>query len=272
MDNSFIIMSAPNGARRLKSDHPNIPISPNEMAQCAEEILDAGTSILHLHVRDDNGGHSLDVERCKKSIAAINDAVGDKLIIQSTTEAVGIYNRLEQMDMVKELKPEAVSLALRELCPDEDNISEFADFNQWLVNEHIFPQYILYNTNDYKRFCNFQKRGVFHNDNPFILFVFGSYSGKTDLDALNSLKHTSIETQIPWAVCGFADNEKDCVTHAAKHNGHIRVGFENNIWKDDEQLLENNAEMVRYATNIASAEKRVISTANDVRNKFNLRD
>ena len=271
MDNSFIIMSAPNGARRQKSDHPNIPITPQEMAQCAEEILDAGTSILHLHVRDDDGGHSLAVERYKKSIAAIREAVGNDLIIQATTEAVGIYNRHEQMDMVKKLKPEAVSLALRELCPDNECISEFADFNHWLNVENIFPQYILYNVDDYKRFEDYQRRGVFHSDNPFMLFVFGSYTGSTDPNALNELKQTSINTSFEWAVCGFADNEKECISHAVNNSGHIRVGFENNILNDEKQLLENNAVMADFAANKAKNANRLIASADDVRNKFDLK-
>ena len=107
-------MSAPNGARRQKKDHPEIPISPDEMALCAEQILQAGASILHLHVRDDDGSHSLDVDRYQNSINAIKNKVGDQLIIQATTEAVGIYDRHQQMEMVKKLRPEAVSIALRE--------------------------------------------------------------------------------------------------------------------------------------------------------------
>ena len=98
-------MSAPNGARRKKSDHPALPITPDDMADCAEEICQNGASILHLHIRDDHNQHSLDVERYRASIAAIKNRVQDKLIIQATTEAVGIYNRHDQMHMVKELKP-----------------------------------------------------------------------------------------------------------------------------------------------------------------------
>ncbi|MCC3860412.1 3-keto-5-aminohexanoate cleavage protein [Pseudemcibacter aquimaris] len=266
-DHPFIIMCAPNGARRVKKDHPEIPITPSEMADCAELILENGASILHLHVRDDNGGHSLDPDRYRASIKTVRERVGKNMIIQATTEAVGIYNREQQMEIVHDLKPEAVSLALRELCPTDQEMSEFAAFNEWLIKEHIFPQYILYNEADYKRFMSYQKQGVFHQDNPFILFVMGSYAGPTPETAKTFECATSHNG--PWASCGFADNEKECIEHSINNGGHIRIGFENNIWREDGTLLENNGEMIKYA---ADRSTRSIASADDVRNIFNLRD
>ncbi|MBT5187267.1 MAG: 3-keto-5-aminohexanoate cleavage protein [Kordiimonadaceae bacterium] len=271
MNEPFIIMSAPNGARRQKSDHPALPITPDDMALCAELILSQGASILHLHVRDEFGGHSLDVDRYRASITAIRDAVGDELIIQATTESVGIYNRHQQMEMVKSLKPEATSLALRELCPTEDDVLEFSEFTKWINQEHIFPQYILYNQYDYDRFEIYRKQGIFHDDNPFVLFVLGSYTA-TDEAATEKLKQTTLQAKFPWAVCGFDTNEKNSVIHAAKNNGHIRVGFENNLWRTENELLQDSGEMIRYSAKIAALEKRSVATATMIRNIFNLRD
>ena len=265
----YIIMSAPNGARRQKKDHPEIPLSPSEMAICAEQIIEAGASILHLHVRDGKGGHSLDVDRYNASINAIKEQVDDNLIIQATTEAVGIYTRHQQMDMVKKLKPEAISLALRELCPTDNELTEFSAFNKWVKDEHIFPQYILYNPDDHIRFEEYIKKGAFHDDTPFVLYVMGGYNGPTpDTEALKIL---AAQNQKPWAACGFTENEKECIDHSLKTGGHIRVGFENNIWREDGKLLENNDEMIRYAAQAATRHKRPVATTNDVRNMFQLR-
>ena len=272
MSEPYIIMSAPNGARRQKTDHPELPLTPQEMAICAEEILSAGASILHLHVRDDNGGHSLDVDRYKTSIKAVKDIVGSRLIIQATTESVGIYTREQQIDMVRKLKPEAVSLALRELCPSEEHLSEFSEFIKWLKAEHIFPQYILYDDADFTRFEIYRKKGVFQCDDPFSLLVLGSYQGKSEENdkAIKLLKENSLNATFPWAVCGFAKNEKECVSHSVLNNGHIRVGFENNIWRDNKTKLENNAEMIHFSAKVAGEHNRPLATSFDVRNKFNL--
>lgn len=271
MADPFIIMSAPNGARRQKADHPALPITPSDMADCAEEIVEAGASILHLHVRDDQNKHSLDVDRYRASIKAIRERVGDKLIIQATSEAVGIYSRHQQMAMVKDLKPEAVSLALREICPSDDELGDTAEFIEWLSKEHIFPQYILYDEQDYARFETYQQQGVFMSDNPFTLFVLGRFPKAADAEH-NAQRLKAITKQIdsPWAMCGFGSNEKDCVDHAAVNSGHIRVGFENNIHRSDNQLLTNNAEMIRYCVDAADSIKRPVASVADVKNIFNL--
>lgn len=266
MTDPFIIMSAPNGARRQKSDHPEIPISPHDMAVCAEEIIAAGASILHLHVRDDQGAHSLDVDRYRASTAAIRDAVGDNIIIQATSEAVNRYSRHEQMAMVRELRPEAVSLALRELIPDDDTLGEMAEFILWMKREHILAQYILYDEDDYLRFENYRKQGIFENDHPFTLFVLGSYQGTSDINDVKQLKQRTKQAVFPWTVCGFGINEIHAITHAVKNNGHIRVGFENNIWRTEDQLLTNNAEMIKFCTDAAHGEGRKVATVVDVRN------
>lgn len=268
MSEPFIIMSAPNGARRQKTDHANIPLSPGELAKCAEEIIDAGASIIHLHVRDDEGAHSLNVDRYRAAISAIRDAVGDKIIIQATSEAVGRYARQEQVAMVRELKPEAVSLALRELCPGEDEVSEMADFAKWMAQENIFPQYILYDEKDYQRFDGYRRRGVFDNDRPFTLFVLGSYRNDTPEKDVAQLKQRTRQAAFPWAVCGFGINEADAVLHAAQNGGHIRVGFENNIWRKEGEPLLNNAEMIKFCAHTATAENRPVATVGDIRNIF----
>ena len=77
MSQPFIIMCAPNGARKNKTDHPALPISDSELADCAESILGEGASIIHLHVRDDSGGHTLDVDRYRSAINAIRQRIGN---------------------------------------------------------------------------------------------------------------------------------------------------------------------------------------------------
>ena len=253
MADPFIIMSAPNGARRQKSDHPALPITPRELATCAEKIADAGASILHLHVRDAEGCHSLDVERYRAAIAAVHDAVGERLIIQITSEAVGRYSRAEQMKMVRTLKPGAVSLALRELCPTDDDQGQMANFVAWMKAEHVFPQYILYNQDDYTRFENYRRKGLFLNDSPFVLFVLGRFQGEDDevVRSAELFRKNITHAIFPWSVCGFQKNEFQAIAHAARHGGHIRVGFENNIWQKNNDLLSGHAQMIELCKKAA---------------------
>src|SRR3546814_8966912 len=68
-------------------------------------------------------------------------SVGDRMVIQVTSEAVGIYSPAQQMEMVRAVEPEAVSLAIRELVHDGEEAAA-RDFLAWLVGAGILPQYI----------------------------------------------------------------------------------------------------------------------------------
>src|SRR3546814_7868518 len=87
-----------------------------------------------------------------------SDLVGDRIVIQVTSEAVGLYGPDEQMAMVRGLEPEAVSLAVRELIPDAAQEDAARDFLAWLVGAGILPQYILYAPEDVERFGRLQDR------------------------------------------------------------------------------------------------------------------
>ncbi|MHA1571267.1 MAG: 3-keto-5-aminohexanoate cleavage protein, partial [Alphaproteobacteria bacterium] len=110
-----LLMVAPNGARRGKVDHPALPITAGELAADAALCREAGAGAIHLHVRGDDGGHILDAERYREAMAEVNGATGGDLVIQITTESVGLYQPEQQMALVREVRPEFVSLAIREL-------------------------------------------------------------------------------------------------------------------------------------------------------------
>ncbi|PHR62848.1 MAG: class III aminotransferase [Robiginitomaculum sp.] len=272
MPDPFIIMSAPNGARRQKLDHPILPITPAELAECAKQIVAQGASILHLHVRDKQNQHSLDVEQYRSAISAIRASVGDQLLIQVTSEAVGKYTRFEQMQMVRDLKPEAVSLALREICPSEKELPEAAEFISWMQEERVFPQYILYDQSDIGRFTSLLARGVIETQFPFVLLVIGRKQSSQIDSNLERAKmlDAALELPCPWAICGFGLHEKQCVSFATENAGHIRVGFENNILRNDQDLLQNNAEMIGYCAEIAKTASRPVASIDDVRSMFHL--
>jgi uncharacterized protein (DUF849 family) len=91
------ISVAPNGARRSKADHPALPVSSTEIADEAERCADAGAFLLHLHVRDADGAHSLSPDDYRRAIDANQRRVGNRLLLQITTESCGIYNIDSQM-------------------------------------------------------------------------------------------------------------------------------------------------------------------------------
>lgn len=262
----FIVMSAPNGARRGKDDHQSLPITPDELATCAERVADAGASILHLHVRDEEGRHSLDPDRYRAAITAVRDCVGDRLIIQVTTEAVGVYSAEQQMATVRELKPEAVSLALKELCPDAEAEPAAAEFFAWLNTEHVMPQYIVFSAEEVFRFTDMRNRGIIPDDWPFVLLVLGRYSDSLTGDPeLLGRYVEGLQQDVAWMVCCFGQTENMAVAEAARLHGHARVGFENNLVLPDGTSAPDNAALVKLAAKAGQDAGRRVADAADVR-------
>lgn len=243
--NPFISV-APNGARKTQADLPQIPITPEELAEEAWRCAEAGAHLFHLHVRDDNQKHSLDPQRYQAALKAIRDKVGNRLILQVTTEAVGMYTPAEQMATVKALVPEAVSMGIRELVPDEASKSEAQAFFTWLGQQPTQVQFICYSADDLQYLNDVYQEGIIPKPS-FVLFVLGTKTGvwgKPEnlhpfLDKLKTLPFT-----FDWAVCAFGGDELACMLEAVKHGGHVRIGFENNHLLADGTVAPHNAALI----------------------------
>lgn len=245
----LMVAVAPNGARKTTADHPALPITPAELARTAATCRAAGASMIHLHVRDRDGRHTLDVDAYRAAIAAVRAEVGQDMVIQATSEAVGLYQPAEQMAMVRELRPEAVSLAVREILPDAAAEPAAGAFLGWLHRERILPQYILYSAEDVARFADLAARGIVPGERHLLLFVLGRYSKDQQslpADLLPFLAAREPETAAgkDWSICAFGRQEAACALTAAALGGHVRVGFENNLLLPDGRVAPDNAALV----------------------------
>ncbi len=240
------IAVAPNGARKSRSDHARLPITPAELAQCAADCVAAGAAMLHLHVRDADGRHSLEADDYRAAIAAIRERVGDELLIQVTTEAGGRYGPAEQMAHARALEPEALSLAVRELWREPALVGEAAAFVAELAAREALVQYIVYDQADLARFLQLHVDGVIPQPTPHVLFVLGAYAdrraGRPDEQPPLA---AAVPADWPWSVCAFGAAELRCVVTGALLGGHVRVGFENNHLFPDGLTAVDNAGLVR---------------------------
>ena len=267
----LIVMCAPNGARLQKQSHASVPITAAELGHCASTLVDIGVSVLHMHVRDGMGNHSLDIDRYKQATDNVRECVGDKLIIQITTEAVGQYNKQQQMELVRALRPEAVSLALSELCPDDAAIPEAQDFFHEITELGIWPQYILYSPEEAIRFEQLMQDGVFGQKRPFVLFVLGRYSQTLEGDPseIDQFLKAVTPNAFTWAVCCFGKHEPEAMRLAYDRGGHARLGFENNSTSRDGKPYKDNAELVR--SELATFQTHpALASATDVREMFGI--
>jgi uncharacterized protein (DUF849 family) len=262
-----ILAVAPNGSRRGKANHPAIPLSKEDILREAPAWRDAGVSVLHLHIRDEGGGHSLDPGAYKDVLAALRGVIGRDMVLQMTTEAGGVYQREAQMAVVREVRPEAVSLALREIASKDEQKGEFAEFLGWMHKEGIAPQVILYDREDLNRLTAWIKDGAIDGAETSVLYVLGRYTADQTSNPVDLLGFLGIET-LPfrdWMVCAFGPNESRCAALAALLGGHVRVGFENNFHLPDGRIAESNAELVAATASLLDALHVPLATADDAR-------
>jgi 3-keto-5-aminohexanoate cleavage enzyme len=257
---------APNGARRTKTDHPGLPITAAELARTAAECLEAGASMIHLHVRRPDGSHLLDPDAYRAATAAIRAEVGDRLVVQITSEAAGLYSPDQQMAVVRSVRPEAVSLALQGDAAERS----FIEFLDWIHRENILSQLILYTPDEASRLSKLLQSGNLPFDDLPVLYVLGRYSAgqrSRPADLLPFLAEGAPRFG-SWMACAFGPDEIACVTAAALLGGDARVGFENNIWLPDGSLAPSNAAAVAGAAAALRRCGRTIAGADELRRRW----
>ncbi|HTZ66580.1 MAG TPA: 3-keto-5-aminohexanoate cleavage protein [Roseiarcus sp.] len=265
-----LLAVAPNGGRKTKADHPALPLTADELARDAAECLERGAAMIHLHVRDAEGRHCLDPDVYRAAIARICEAVGDRLVLQITSESLGRYSPAEQRTAVLRTNPEAVSLALRELAPEPADERDFGDFLGKLKHMRIWPQIILYTPAEAERLGAMIKQGLIPFDKLSVLYVLGRFAlTRTALprDLLPFLA-PQMPRFSPWSVCAFGRREAACITAGALLGGHTRVGFENNLTLPDGTRAASNAELVGAAARALEAVGLATQTADGLREEI----
>ena len=261
-----VLTVAPNGAYKQAADHAALPLTAEALAATAKGCLDAGAAMLHLHIRDAQGRHSLDVAGYREALRVVRAAVGDAMVLQVTSEAAKVYQAPAQIAMVRALRPEAVSVGLREVDQPEIGAAGLADFFGMLARERILTQVILYDVADLRRWQALRDAGTVPEAPWTLLFVLGRYRTTQTSDPREVLPFVQVHPgPEPWSVCAFGPAENACVAAAMALGGHARVGFENNLRLRDGTLAPDNAALVAQAAQVAAAIGRPLATAAQIR-------
>lgn len=251
MPTPFDLMVAPNGARLGKADHPALPISTSELAETARACAAAGANAIHLHVRNENGAHSLDPELYRAAMTEISALCDIRL--QISTEAVGIFEVAEQIACVAGARAPEASIALREIERDPENLGDI-----YRLAERIGTgvQHILYSDQDLIRLLAHMEDGVIPAQMNRVLFVLGRYvpGQRSTPEELDPFLAAMGQAELHWSVCAFGPAEQDCLLAALRKGGNARIGFENNRIAPDGRPFRDNAEAVQTFVEAAARE------------------
>jgi 3-keto-5-aminohexanoate cleavage enzyme len=245
------LMAAVNGARRTKADHPALPIDVEEVAAASAACAAAGAQAVHLHVRDAAGLHTLDADLYRAATQAVRRTAGPDFVIQITTEAVGRFTPAEQIETVRSVVPQAVSIAFKELVPDPSAEAAAGDLYAWAASQGMAVQHIVYAPEELDRLFDAAARGVVPGERLSVLFPLGRYAVAQESDPLELLPFVSRirdsgrADTITWMCCAFGRAETPALMASAALGGNVRVGFENSFFNADGSRAADNAERVR---------------------------
>jgi len=244
------IMVAPNGARKGHAEHPNLPLTADALATDARACQAAGAQAIHMHVRDDNGRHTLDASRYLAATEAVRRTTGAEFVVQITTEAVGMFKPHEQIAVVRAVQPEAVSIATKELIPDAGAEADAAQLYRWAHGERIAVQHIVYAATEFDHLLDLIERGIIPGKRHSVIFPLGRYATDQESDPaelapfVTKVRDSGGAARFDWWVCAFGASETASLVAAAAMGGHCRIGFENSFLNADGTRAGSNAERV----------------------------
>ncbi|HMM19503.1 MAG TPA: 3-keto-5-aminohexanoate cleavage protein [Selenomonadales bacterium] len=261
----LIITVAPVGAEVTRQDNPNVPLTPEEIAEEAVRCEAKGASIIHLHVRDAAGNATQDKAVFREAIGLIRQRT--RLIVQTSTGGAAWMKAEERLQPV-ELKPEMATLSTGTVNFGEEVFYNpppvIETFARAIAANGVKPEIEVFDTGMIQNALNLVKKGIFqlplHFD--FVMGVPGGIPGEP-----RHLLHL-VETLPPgctWTVAGIGRSELPLAVMAILLGGHVRVGFEDNVYYTKGVPAENNAQLVERVTRLAGELGRPVAAPDEAR-------
>ncbi|MCF6281683.1 MAG: 3-keto-5-aminohexanoate cleavage protein [Candidatus Polarisedimenticolaceae bacterium] len=261
----LIITCAVVGAELSRQDTPHLPITPQEIAQSAIEAVAAGASIIHLHVRDKKGLPSQE-SNIFRQVSELIKQECDCILQYSTGGAVG--TPVEARCAPLKLKPEMATLSMgsmnfgREIF--ENSEQTICTIAKTLQQYGVVPELEIFDAGMLESTFRYLKRSdipaQFHID--FVLGVPGGIGGEVE-DLLYLLNKLPPEQS--WSVAGIGRFQLPLTAHAIAIGGHVRTGFEDNIYYQKRVLATSNAQLVERVVNLAGELNRPIASPVEAR-------
>jgi 3-keto-5-aminohexanoate cleavage enzyme len=272
-DKKLIISVATTGGLHGKDSNPNLPEQPQEIVDDLIECRDAGASIVHLHVRDEDGKDTKNPERFQEFQDVIQDNCGD-ILVNFTTG--GDFSREERINRVVETerRPEIATIDVGPMTfgqtrthtnPREQNV----EYTRQLQNHNIKPEIEIFNQGHIPEAKYLIEQGLL--DEPYwFSLILGMQTGTPPhpRNLINLIENIPEGTE--WQCLATGKHQLPLTTISIALGGHVRTGLEDNIYYKKGELAKSNAQLVRRTARIAKELERPIATPSEARNILNI--
>jgi len=270
MSEEVVITVAGVGAEVTRAQQPHLPLLPEEVGEEYRRAHSAGAAIGHIHGRRPDGAPAQDLETFRAYSQAIRQRCP---IIQqfSTGGAVGMG--VEERIAALELAPEMATLTLGTCNFGDDVFENSLPTIRTILGRiralGITPELEIFDDGMLATADVLFGKGLLappvHFD--FVLGVPGA-AAATPENLLHFAR--SIPAGCTWTVAGIGRRQTAMATMAVAMGGHVRVGFEDNIYYRKGELADSNARFVERVVRIAREVGREPATVEQARRTLHL--
>lgn len=269
-----IISVAITGSVPRKADNPAVPISVAEQIESTHESFEAGATLVHVHVRDDQQNSSSDPER----FAALQEGIRKHcpgMIVQFSTGGRG--REAAQRGAMLYLRPDMASLATGSVnfpTTVYENPPAFVRELATTMRDYdikpeieIFDLAMLYST------VELVKEGLILPP-PHVQFVFGIRNALPARREILEFQVEQLRKLLPdatWTAAGIGRHQLEVNHWTLEMGGHCRTGLEDNVRWDKDTLAASNAQLVGRVADLCAQYGRPVATAAQAREILGLR-
>ena len=284
----IIVTVAVVGSRPSREQNPHLPMTPEEIADSAYEAFNEGASIVHVHVRDrKTQKRSMDlqlyttvVERLRSKcdmIINLTTGVGGQLVIgsdnQPDTSRSLMASPEKRVEHVLKLKPDMCSL---DIGSANSGIGVFVNAEvvidrmaELIKSSGVKPEVEIFDVGHIQIAKRLIHLGLLEKNAHFQLCM-GTRMGvpATSKDAVYLAE--SLPPGVTWSIFGVGASQFPMVAMGVLLRGHVRVGFEDNLYLNKGQLAKSNAELVRHAVGIIRSLNEDVASVEEARKILSL--
>ena len=268
MTTPIIVTTAITGSQPRKKDNPALPVTPSEQIESTHEAFEAGSSLVHIHVRDSQEDSSSDPDLFSEVQQGIKKHCPN-MIIQFSTGGRGRAANLRGGMLY--LKPDMASLAtgsvnfpgmIYENPPQL--IDELAgEMKAYGVKPEIevFDAAMLYNA------IKMSESGAISSPIhvQFVLGIPGAMPVRRKLLEFLIDELATLAPGATWSAMGIGRNQFEVNKWSLELGGHARTGFEDNVKLNKDTLAANNAALVSLIADVAAEYDRHLASPDEAR-------